>query len=171
MHANRIVQAVGAAAVAGLLVACSGDAPPPPPLCPQVGIINGLEHLEQPAANGSGQSAYRASLENLDGACRSEGSDLAVEIAVDLVVQPGPAVPSGIIELPYFVVVSAPDGRLLDRQDFVARVTIPRGARRGGVSETFSQRFVGRGAGASDYQVLFGFSMPESEALEQYRQR
>ena len=164
-------QTLGACVAAGILAGCSGNDPPPPPLCPEVGIINGLEDLEQQAADGSGQLAYRAAMENLDGACKAEGGDLAVEIAIDLVVQPGPAAPAGIIELPYFVAISAPDGRVLDRQDFVARVTVPSGARRGGVTETFSQRFVGREAGATDYQVLFGFALPESEALSQYRRR
>ena len=112
-------QTLGACVAAGILAGCSGNDPPPPPLCPEVGIINGLEDLEQQAADGSGQLAYRAAMENLDGACKAEGGDLAVEIAIDLVVQPGPAAPAGIIELPYFVAISAPDGRVLDRQDFV----------------------------------------------------
>ena len=122
-----------------------------------------------PTAPGSSPTArpWRTST----GACRAEGGDLAVEIAIDLVVQAGPAAPAGIIELPYFVAISAPDGRLLDRQDFVARVTVPSGARRGGVTETFSQRFVGREGGATGYQVLFGFALPEAEALSQYRRR
>ena len=164
-------RALGACAVAGVLAGCSGNDAPAPPLCPEVGIINGLENLEQRAADGSGTLAYRAAMENLDGACRAESGDLAVEIALDLIVQPGPAAPTGIIELPYFVVVSAPDGQLLDRQDFVARITVPSGARRGGVTETFSQRFVGRAEGATGYEVLFGFALPESEALNQYRRR
>jgi hypothetical protein len=164
-------RALGACVVAGLLAGCSGDDAPPPALCPEVGIINGLENLEQRAADDSGQLAYRAAMENLEGACRTEGGDLAVEIALDLIVQAGPAEPAGIIELPYFVAISAPDGRLLDRQDFVARVTIPSGAPRGGVTETFSQRFVGREGGAIGYQVLFGFALPEAEALSQYRRR
>ncbi len=157
------------ALLALLLAGCSGDDTPPPPLCPEVGIINGLEDLEQPPDAAAGDLAYRAALENLDGGCRVEGDDLVVEIALDAVVQPGPAMAGGIVELPYFVAISAPDGKLLDRQDFVARVTVPSGARRGGVTETFGQRFVGRAAGAGGYQVLFGFALPESEALRQYR--
>jgi hypothetical protein len=164
-RAHLLVLALLASAVAG----CSSDSPPPPALCPDVGIINGLEDLEQPPNAPTGDLAYRAAMENLDGGCRAEGGDLVVEIALDLIVLSGPAMPGGIVELPYFVAISAPGGQLLDRQDFVARVTVPSGARRGGVTETFSQRFVGRAAGASDYQVLFGFALPESEALRQYR--
>ena len=158
------------AGIAPLLAACGGgSSPPPAPLCPDVGIINGLEDLQDPPAAGDAAIAYRAALENLDGGCRVDGDDLVVEIALDVIVQPGPVFASGLIELPYFVAVSAPDGSIIDRQDFVARVSVPSGARRGGVTETFGQRFVGRAAGASDYQVMFGFSLPDSEALRQYR--
>jgi hypothetical protein len=161
--------ALPASIVVAALAGCSGDDPPPPPICPQVGIINGLEHEEHAAADGSGRLAYRASMENVEGACRVEGGDLVVDIAIDLIVQPGPAVPGSLVELPYFVAISGPSGALIDRQDFVARVEMPRGARRAGVTETFAQRFVGREAGATQYQVLFGFDLPESEALRQYR--
>ena len=56
---------------------------------------------------------------------------------------------------------------MIDRQDFVGRGrAFPLGARRGGVTDTFSQRFVGREGGAT-LQVLFGFTLPEDEALKQ----
>jgi hypothetical protein len=164
--------ATTAGLVASLLLAgCSGDDPPPPPLCPQVGIINGLENFERAPPDGSagGGLAYRASLANVDGVCRPERGDLVVEIAIDLIVQPAPATSGGTVELPYFVATTAPDGAVVDRQDFVATVTVPRGARRAGVTESFTQRLVGREAGASRYQVLFGFALPEAEALRQYR--
>jgi hypothetical protein len=149
------------------LAGCSSSSSPPAPLCPKVGIISGLEHEERTAADG--QSIYRAAMENVDGACQAEGGDLLVEIAIDVVVQPGPALTQTLVELPYFVAVSEPGGSMLDRQDYVARVEVPRGARRAGVTETFRQRFLGREAGASGYEVLFGLSLPEAEAMRQYR--
>jgi hypothetical protein len=162
---------IGAGLVgSGLLVgiaACSSNSSPPAPLCPRVGIISGLEHHEQTAADG--QVVYRAAMENVDGACQTEGGDLVVEIAIDVVVQPGPALSRTLVELPYFLAVSEPGGAMLDRQDYVARVEVPRGARRAGVTETFRQRFLGREAGANGYEVLFGFTLPEAEAMRQYR--
>lgn len=149
------------------IAGCSGNSSPPAPLCPRVGIISGLEHEEHAAADG--QTIYRAAMENVDGACQTEGRDLVVEIAIDVVVQPGPALAQTLVELPYFVAISGPDGSMLDRQDYVARVEVPRGARRAGVTETFRQRFLGREAGASGYEVLFGFMLPEAEAMRQYR--
>lgn len=152
--------------LAAALAGCGGSKAPPAPLCPKVGIISGLEGFERQAAGGGGL-AYRAVMEHVDGGCGPESGDLVVRIAIDLIVEPGPAFAGGVTELPYFVAISSPDGTVIDRQDFVARVTVPARARRGGVTESFSQRFVGRAAGAAQYQVLFGFTLPEDEALKQ----
>jgi len=107
-------------------------------------------------------------MEHVEGGCGPESGDLVVQISLDLIVEPGPAFAGGVTELPYFVAISAPDGTVIDRQDFVARVSVPTRTRRGGVTDTFSQRFVGRAAGATQYQVLFGFTLPEDEALRQH---
>jgi hypothetical protein len=164
---NRIgVRLLGAGMAIGV-AACSGSSSPPPPLCPRVGIINGLESHEEVGVDQ--QVAYRTAMENVDGACRVDGDDLTVEIAIDVVVQPGEALSSTLVEVPYFVAISAPGGTLIDRQDFVARVEVPRGSHRAGVKETFRQRFLGREAGATDYEVLFGLTLPEAEAMRQYR--
>lgn len=165
--------AARAVAAALVLAACSRAATPPTPyLCPRVAIINGLESLEHRApAPASGEVDYRAALENIDGSCRPEGGDLVVGITVDLVVQPAAGLANRLVEVPYFVAVSAPNGDVLDRQDFVAKVNLAPGARSGGVTESFSQRFVGRGeTGATGYQVLFGFALPDDEALRQRQQ-
>jgi hypothetical protein len=151
-----------------LLAGCvGGDSPPPPALCPKVGIIDGLQSLERPTAPGSAELGYYAALENVDGACRPEQGDLVVEMAIDLVVRPGASVSGTTLDLPYFVAISRPDGTVIDRQDFVGRVSVPTGARRAGITETFSQRFVGLAQGAAGYQVMFGFALPEDEALRQ----
>lgn len=154
-----------------ILAGCGGGGndPAPTALCPRVAIIGGLESFERPAAAPDAAVAYRAALENIDGACRVEGDDLVVDITLDVVVQPGPALQERTLQLPYFVAVSAPGGDVLERRDFVAEVFLEPGAWRGGVTETFSQRFAGREAGAAGYQVLFGFALPADEALRQRR--
>lgn len=154
--------------ILGLVAACSGEDPGQAvDLCPRVAIINGLESLER--TDETGAVRYRAALENIDGTCRVDGDDLRVDITIDVVVQPGRELTGSRIEVPYFVAVSAPNGDVLDRQDYVARINLAPGVRSGGVTETFTQRFVGRAAGASDYQVLFGFVLPTEEALRQRR--
>ena len=96
----------------------------------------------------------------------SAGGSSLVEITVEVVVEAGPAFGGSAVELPYFVAVTAPGGRVLDRRDFTARVVVPAGGRRAGTAESFSQRFVGVGRqGAAGYQILFGFPLPREEAL------
>lgn len=171
---SRSVRA-GRHCLAALLLAplagCGGGGPEPvADLCPRVAIINGLDSLERRATDGSGAVAYRAALENIDGRCVAQGNDLRVDIAIDVVVQPGPGLAGREVEIPYFVAVSAPNGDVLDRQDYVARVTLAPGARSSGVTETFTERFIGRAEeGAVGYQVLFGFALPADEALRQRR--
>jgi len=161
-------RAAVALVVLAALAACAGDdSPPPPPLCPKVGIINGLQGFERPAPGNSDEFGYHAAMENVDGACRPDQGDLVVEMAVDLVVRPGATLGGATLELPYFVAISRPDGQIVDRQDFVGRVSVPPVGRRAGATETFSQRFVGMAQGAAGYQVMFGFALPEPEALRQ----
>lgn len=145
---------------------CSGTAEEGPTIaCPLPGIINGLESVERHQGDATAPLVYRAALENLGGVCAVEGGDLRTDLSVDIVVEPGPAYPGGTLELPYFVAVTRASGEVIDRQDLVARIDIPPGKRQAGSTESFSQRFVGLGAGAPDYRVLFGFVMSPEEAM------
>lgn len=155
--------------LAGLLLgACASDERPRL-VCPRPAIIDSLGSLERysPGAPERPEHlAYRAALQNLSGNCRAEGGDILIDVAVEVQVEPGLAFLGSTVELPYFVAVLAPGGEVLDRQDFLARVTVPAGAREAGSSERFSQRFVGIGPnGVPGYRVLFGFALPQEEAL------
>jgi hypothetical protein len=162
----------GLAAAAALLAGCSstGGGGAPPLLCPRPAIVDGLASIERyrPGADAGDPAAlaYRAALQNIGGTCTEDGQDLAVDVSVELVVEPGPAFVGPVAEVPYFVAVVGPGDAVVDRRDYVARVTVPEGARRGGVSEGFSQRFVGVGRqGGAGYRVLFGFALPREEGL------
>jgi hypothetical protein len=161
-----------AAAVAALLAGCTGGGGDEAPrlLCPRPAIVDGLASLERyrPGAPEGDPSAlaYRAALQNIAGTCTPEGQDLAVQVSVELVVEPGPAFAGPAAEVPYFVAVVGPGDAVVDRRDYVARVTVPPGARRGGTTESFGQRFVGVGRqGGAGYRVLFGFAVPREEGL------
>lgn len=161
----------GLAASAALLAGCStGGGGAPPLLCPRPAIVDGLASVERyrPGVAEGDESglAYRAALQNIGGTCTEDGQDLAVDVSVELVVESGPAVAGPVAEVPYFVAVIGPGDAVVDRRDYVARVTVPEGARRGGVSEGFSQRFAGVGRqGGAGYRVLFGFAVPREEGL------
>jgi hypothetical protein len=151
-----------------LLAACSSD-DAPRLVCPRPAIIDELGSVERHRPGASEQPEnllYRAALQNISGNCRAEGSDILIDVAVEVEVEPGLAFAGPTVELPYFVAVLAPGGEVLDRQDFLARIAVPAGARSAGSSERFSQRFLGLGPnGVPGYQVLFGFALPREEAL------
>ena len=108
--------------------------------------------------------AYRAALQNITGTCSTAGQDVNVQVSVELVVEPGPAFAGPEVEVPYLVSVLGPGGGVLDRRDYVAKVTVAPGTRRGGTRESFSQRFVAIGpTRGSAYEVLFGFAPPPGE--------
>ena len=167
----RLTRAVSATIALALLAGCAGDdRPPPPPICPRVGIIDGLQSFDRAATEATGAFGYHASHGERrrcmrPGAGRPRGRDGDRSRRADR----APRVGGRTLDLPYFVAISGPDGAVIDRQDFVGRVSVPAGARRAGVKETFSQRFVGLGAGAAGHQVMFGFALPEDEALRQHQ--
>lgn len=137
--------------------------------CPQPAIVDGLASVDRYRPESAGRTedlAYTAALQNISGGCQVAGSDLLVELTVEVLVEAGPAFGGAAVELPYFVAVTTAAGQVIDRRDFTARVTVPAGGRRAGTTESFSQRFVGVGRrGAAGSQILFGFTLPRDEAL------
>ena len=140
-------------------------------VCPRPAIINGLESSERHANGMAGPLVYRVALENIGGSCTVDRGDLITSLAVDIVVEPGPALSGDTVDVPYFVAVSSPNGDVIDRQDFVARITLPAGARRAGSTESFSQRFVGLGSSTPGYRILTGLALSREEALKQRQHR
>jgi hypothetical protein len=167
-----LAKIAGLAALAAAAAGCTrGEEDAAAIACPRPAIINGLESFERQNPAGAGGLAYRAAMENIEAGCRAEGGDLVVDSKVDLLVEPAAGLAANAVELPYFVAVSAPDGQVLDRQDYAARVVLPPGAHQAGTRESFSHRFVGMAAaGAPGYQILYGFALPREEALQRRRQ-
>jgi hypothetical protein len=160
----------GLAAALGLsLTACGTSAPETPLTCPRPAIVDELASAEQYRPGGGPvpeNLAYRVALENIRGTCRLEGADQAISVTIDVVVEPGVAFVGPSVEVPYFVAVLGADNAVLDRQDFLARVSLAPGVRRAGSVESFSQRLrrVGR-SGGGNYRVLFGLALPADEAM------
>lgn len=161
--------------LAALLSGCASGGEPAAVVCPQPAIIDGLASVERYRAGGAATGAardpadlaYAAALQNITGGCRAErNGDLLVNVAVEVVVDAGSALADPALDIPYFVAVSGPNGELLDRRDFVARVVVQPGSRRAGTVESFTQRFAGVGRqGGGGYRVLFGLELPREEAL------
>ncbi len=110
---------------------------------------------------------YYAVMEDIRGVCRYEGDDLLADIRLDLVVELDRDIPAvgATVKLSYFVAVSRLNGDLVDRQNYVSRITFSPGARKAGSTETFVQRFIGLAHTAKNYRVLFGFEPPGDSIL------
>lgn len=152
-----------------LLTAGCGSRSEAPLVCPRPAIINGLASTERRAPDGP--LLYRAALENIGGTCTTDRGDLTTNLSIDVIVEPGPGLTGGTVEVPYFVAVSGPNGDIIDRQDFLARIDVPPGTRRAGSTESFNQRFVGLGSGTPGYRILIGLALSREESLERRQAR
>lgn len=131
-------------------------------ICPDSGIIYGLDRLYGEDAAGNTVSV---TMENIDGVCTYAGSRLSLEMSVDLVIEAPPGT-----TIPYFVVIADPAGTLLDKASFVASVPAdaPDGAIR--LRENLMQEIDGVASGTSaGYSILFGLDLPTDIAIEQRR--
>jgi hypothetical protein len=144
-----------------IVAACSGN-DRTAAVCPDSAIIHGLDRLYGEDAAGREVSV---TLENIDGLCSYSGTQLSLDMSVDLVVEAAPGT-----SIPYFVVVADPAGEILDKTLFVA--TVPADATMSPIRlrEQLLQEVNGVAAGTSgNYSILFGLDLPEEIAIEQRR--
>ena len=168
-HRAQLAALTLLAGAAAILQGCSLLHRSQPQLaCPRTAIINELaseERFRPGAPEAPENLAYRAALQNIAGTCSAASQDVNVQVSVELIVEPGPAFEGPTVDVPYLVSVLGPGGAVLDRRDYVAKVTVPPGGKRSGTRESFSQRFVAIGpARGSSYEVLFGFAPLPGEA-------
>jgi hypothetical protein len=141
--------------------ACSGNRSAAA-VCPDSAIIHGLDRMFGETANGDEVSV---TLENIDGLCTYGGTELSMEMSVDLVVNAPPGT-----QVPYFVVIADPDGAILDKSTFTAVVPLDAPARPVRLREAFTQQISGVADGTSSaYAIYFGLDLPPDIAIEQRR--
>lgn len=150
----------------GLLTALSATActsnSPTAAVCPDSAIIHGLDRMF--GETGSGDE-ISVTLENIDGLCTYGGTELSMEMSVDLVVNAPPGT-----EVPYFVVIASPAGDILDKSSFTAIVPPDAATRPVRLREAFTQEINGVVNGTSSaYAIYFGLDLPPDIAIEQRR--
>jgi len=131
-------------------------------VCPDSGIIHGLDRMYGEDANGR---EITVALENIDGVCTHSGNQLSLEMTIDLVVEAAPGT-----TIPYFVVTADPAGAVLDKTFFVA--TVPSEPTTGPlrIRERLVQEVNEVASGTSaGYAILFGLDPPPEIAIEQRR--
>ena len=131
-------------------------------VCPDSAIIHGLDRMFGETARGDEISV---TLENIDGLCTYGGTELSMEMSVDLVVNAPPGT-----EIPYFVVIASPGGDILDKSSFTAIVPPDAPTRPVRLREAFIQKINGVVTGTSSaYAIYFGLDLPPDIAIEQRR--
>lgn len=155
----------------GLLLACAtGEPELPPPPCPRVAFIHGVEAVEDyPGASDAQRFAVR--LSGIRGGCRYEQGGVSLAYSFDLLVDLLAGTAPEVLEVPYFVSVLDERGRLLDKKRFVARVGFT-GGRRAGVREHIEQRLEGADEKVGPaWRILISLDLPTERALELWRRR
>ncbi len=153
------------------VVACTSTSETPPARCPKVAIVYGLDTLS-PVEQGGRALPAEAQLLGLQGSCSYDDTGLELAYSVDVVVKPTAPMGPTTVELPYFVAVSAPDGTVIDKQVFTARIEIDGSGKPAGSREQIAQTLKGVGPEQGpSYRVVVGFELPRSRAIEQWRKR
>jgi len=149
-----------ALAAALLLAACSGRSNVAA-VCPESGIIHGLDR----AVLGDGAAASRVNLENIDGLCTYADGRLSLEMTVDIVTDAPPGT-----AIPYFLVITDPAGEVLDKVGFTATVPADATSRPVRLREQLQQEISDVAAGTSAaHSLLFGLDLPPAVAVQQRR--
>jgi hypothetical protein len=83
--------------------------------------------------------AFYGILDEVESHCEAVPGAVRMRLAVDVIAQRGPAAKSDAADLTYFVAVTAPGDRILQKQPFTVRVTIPPDKLRAGVADRFEE--------------------------------
>ncbi len=111
------------------LAACGGggSAARFPPPCPHPAILpeSGDLHLFRGAGRDITDQMLSARIEGIDGACSPGGRAATnVQLIIDFSADRGPAAPSRVADIPWFIGVAQGD-RILDRQAYVLHAVFP----------------------------------------------
>jgi hypothetical protein len=166
----RLVALPCLAGIALALAGCTSSQPSQPVACPVPGIVAGLETTTVFRGGATtGREAdlqYAVAMENIGGGCTYDDDGMRIELAVDVVVEPGPAYAGPSVAVPWFVAVADPSGTIVDKQVFTSTVALSPGATRGGAREAIEQRYTGvEPAAGAGYRIYLGLEIDRDEAL------
>lgn len=120
----------------------SGTAAAAPASCPLAVILRPLANTAvfAPGATPRPENvAFYGVLDQVSSRCTAVPGAVQVRLTVDVIGQRGPAAKSDTVNLSYFVAVTAPGERVLQKQPLTVQVTIPPGKLRAGVTDRFTE--------------------------------
>lgn len=167
---RRLVLAALPAAL--LLAGCSADEPPPP--CPPVGTPAPLDVFTQFTPDGGQdltQVRFSGRIAGVRSACEYDDTGVDVDLAIEMVVERGPADRDRRADLQYFVAVEDGPGNITAKQVFDVAIPFEGNSRRLARREEIELRIPApSGRGFAQTRVLVGFQLAP-EQLEYNRRR
>jgi hypothetical protein len=161
-------RALPAVALLALTLAACG-AKEPPPGCPQVGLVNQLDHMTAFRPGGSTDLTdvtYDAQIVDFAAVCDFQSKGVAVTTSFQIVATRGPADTQRNAPLQFFVAISDPSGEIVTKEVFDAPIPFEGNLRRVGRREEM-EPFIPYPADKTRlplYTVLYGFQLTQEQA-------
>lgn len=148
-----------------LLAGCASDAPPPP--CPPAGTPVPLDTFTRFVPGGGRdltQVQFSGRIARVGALCEYDDKGVDIELAVELVVERGPADRTRTATVQYFVAVEDGPGNITAKQLFDVALPFEGNSRRLARREDLSLRIpVPAGKSFKDTRVLVGFQLDQDQ--------
>ena len=160
-------RSAAAAAISLLVYACGGEERFTQRICPQVQILEYADTLTE-FAGGAGRDVtdvvLRGRLVNFEGECNVEEDTVELDLALDFLIERGPASRGGKGRFAYFVAISefhpAPSGKRV----FPIELEFESGVNRVAYRDRIAVRIpVAEGRNASDFNLFIGFQLDRGQ--------
>ena len=148
-----------------------GGSKPAEQTCPAAVILRPLANtaiFTPGAAPRPENVAFYGLLDEVDSHCESLQGAVRMRLAVDVIAQRGPAARGNVANFTYFVALTAPGEKILQKQPLAVQVTIPPGKLRAGVTDRFEEVLPLSGYTAGALTVDIGFQQ-SPEVVQFYR--
>ena len=112
--------------------------------------------------------AFYGILSEADLKCEYGGANLKIALDAIVIGERGPAAKGDVVDLPYFVAVTAPDQSIVSKLPFAVRIVFDSTQKRAGVTDHIEETIPLDGRKGSDLNVLLGFQQT-AEVVDFYK--
>ncbi len=165
------------ALTAGILWGCGADLPPP--ACPRAAIVNEAKaaaYYREGAGRDITDVAFEVALPSLSGVCEYDFDEgrarVGSVLTISIEAKRGPASEAESFEVPYFVAVVEPGGRILGKALFRPRLIFTESGIIARTVEEIEQIIpIGPDFVGSDYEILVGLQLDQRQLEENLKRK
>jgi hypothetical protein len=172
---RRFAAALAAVGAIGLMLGgCSIFRTKDNRTCPVAGVLSDLDTVHE-YRPGPGRDLtdlqFTAALGDVKGTCKYTAKGVDAEMTVVILGERGPALDRDTVEVEYFVAVTGPDNRVLNKEVFRTTLSFAGGRNRTGSGEELVETIpLPKGADGSLYRTEVGFQLtPEQVEINRRR--